>query len=204
MGTCNRQHADTCSVVGCDRSHLARGWCKLHYQRWWTHGDPTIVLRRARICSFEGCNRTSCASGLCRMHYRRWKKHGDPSKVLLPPGPVKTHTTCLLEGCGRDYGAKGLCHNHYSALISTPKRRALKRGAEIVDFTPEQWEQIKTVFGYRCAYCGNYTDLEQDHITPLSKGGNHTAGNIVPSCRSCNSRKGTAVGQFVPVRQKVT
>ena len=33
--------------------------------------------------------------------------------------------------------------------------------------------------------------LEMDHITPLSKGGDHTASNIVPCCRSCNAKKGT-------------
>lgn len=30
-----------CSVDGCERRHLARGLCSLHYQRWRRHGDPT-------------------------------------------------------------------------------------------------------------------------------------------------------------------
>lgn len=28
-----------CTVEGCDRPHLARGWCKLHYYRWRRRGD---------------------------------------------------------------------------------------------------------------------------------------------------------------------
>ena len=31
--------------------------------------------------------------------------------------------------------------------------------------------------------------LTMDHITPISKGGAHTASNIVPACQSCNSKK---------------
>lgn len=31
-----------CSMVGCTRMVLARGWCDKHYRRWWKYGDPTI------------------------------------------------------------------------------------------------------------------------------------------------------------------
>ena len=31
----------TCSIEGCERSVIARGWCSAHYQRWKAHGDPT-------------------------------------------------------------------------------------------------------------------------------------------------------------------
>src|SRR5437868_2337812 len=34
-----------CSVEGCDRVHEARGYCRTHYMRWRTHGDPITVMR---------------------------------------------------------------------------------------------------------------------------------------------------------------
>lgn len=29
-----------CSVVGCEREQIIRGWCGKHYQRWRSYGDP--------------------------------------------------------------------------------------------------------------------------------------------------------------------
>lgn len=31
-----------CSVDGCERDTLARGWCGMHYQRW-VNGDPSLT-----------------------------------------------------------------------------------------------------------------------------------------------------------------
>ena len=50
----------------------------------------------------------------------------------------------------------------------------------------------------RCQYCGvELTDRpgspnsrEYDHITPWSRGGDSSAGNIADSCRTCNRQKG--------------
>jgi 5-methylcytosine-specific restriction endonuclease McrA len=68
--------------------------------------------------------------------------------------------------------------------------RARKLAAPVSDLTPAQWLQILAAYDHRCVYCGRkMRRLTQDHITPLSKGGSHTFSNVVPACRSCNSRK---------------
>lgn len=74
------------------------------------------------------------------------------------------------------------------------RRRARERNAPVNDFTAKQWRAMCKAAGYLCAYCRqkfSFKDLTQDHITPLSKGGAHTLSNIIPACRSCNSRKHT-------------
>ena len=79
------------------------------------------------------------------------------------------------------------------AIIKANKAsyRARKRQAPINDLTAAQWEDIKVAFDHRCAYCKRKMQrLTQDHIVPLSKGGSHTASNIVPACAKCNSTKG--------------
>jgi hypothetical protein len=36
----------TCKEDGCERNARKRGWCQMHYKRWQTHGDPTIVGKK--------------------------------------------------------------------------------------------------------------------------------------------------------------
>lgn len=70
------------------------------------------------------------------------------------------------------------------------RRRATRAHASVNDFTAAQWQEMKAAYGYRCVYYQRKMQrLTQDHITPLSKGGSHTAANIVPACWSCNSKK---------------
>ena len=78
------------------------------------------------------------------------------------------------------------------AKAQIDKRRALRRGATESTLTAKEWAFIRQCYEYRCAYCRKKQQrLTQDHITPLSQGGSHTASNIVPACQSCNSKKHT-------------
>lgn len=67
-------------------------------------------------------------------------------------------------------------------------RRAVRRNLES-NFTVDNWISCKCYFENKCAYCGKEKMLAQDHFVPLSKNGEYTVNNIVPSCRSCNSSK---------------
>lgn len=52
---------------------------------------------------------------------------------------------------------------------------------------------LKALYATRdCIYCGTSTPREQrtaDHKQPLSRGGHHTAANMVMACKPCNSAK---------------
>lgn len=39
---------DICSIEQCTTSAERRGWCKVHWQRWYRHGDPLGGARRYR------------------------------------------------------------------------------------------------------------------------------------------------------------
>ena len=43
--------------------------------------------------------------------------------------------------------------------------------------------------GGLCQCCGNYNDLEYDHISPYSCGGSNDVSNIQLLCRKCNRSK---------------
>ncbi len=69
-------------------------------------------------------------------------------------------------------------------------RRARIANANVNDFTPTQWESMLAYYDFRCGYCGaSLKPPTQDHMQPLSRGGDHTESNIVPCCARCNSRK---------------
>lgn len=59
-------------------------------------------------------------------------------------------------------------------------------------FNETDWEATKDYFDHRCAYCGSDSELVIEHAIPINRQslGEHRLGNLVPSCRSCNTRKG--------------
>lgn len=55
--------------------------------------------------------------------------------------------------------------------------------------------------GFKCVYCGSRKDLSCDHVKAESKGGATDKGNLVTSCKPCNSRKKTkSLADFWAVR----
>lgn len=61
-------------------------------------------------------------------------------------------------------------------------------------FNEQDWEETKRHFDNCCAYCGASGELVLEHAVPINKKalGEHRLGNLVPSCRACNARKGDA------------
>lgn len=58
-------------------------------------------------------------------------------------------------------------------------------------FNKNDWISIKNYFNNCCVYCGAKAELQIDHAIPINKSalGEHRLGNIVPSCKTCNSKK---------------
>lgn len=80
--------------------------------------------------------------------------------------------------------------NHLGEFcVRQQKREALKLGLPST-LTFEQWELMKKHFNNSCCYCGRELPLHQEHFLALSKGGEYSHNNIVPSCQGCNSSKG--------------
>lgn len=82
-------------------------------------------------------------------------------------------------------------------LQENPERmraiRLRRRGrirANSFAFTIRDWRKLLARFDGRCAYCGEQRDdLQREHVIPLSRGGTHGVGNIVPACPPCNYAK---------------
>jgi 5-methylcytosine-specific restriction endonuclease McrA len=90
----------------------------------------------------------------------------------------------------RDYFRR---NPHVVALNATKYRMRLSKAENTL--TPEQMAETLEYFGYRCGYC--LVDLRTlpkgqrtiDHMLPLIRGGANSQDNVIPCCKSCNSRK---------------
>jgi 5-methylcytosine-specific restriction endonuclease McrA len=129
------------------------------------------------------------ARGLCRSCYNRW--YAGEQKAGRKP-PKKPHSGSRMP---KEY--------------NTPKRRAwaeanpvrartarLRRQGHDVELTEDEWAEILDWFQHVCAYCGRGDlPLHIEHKTPVPRGGLTSKDNCVPSCKPCNSTKGTRTVQ---------
>jgi 5-methylcytosine-specific restriction endonuclease McrA len=71
------------------------------------------------------------------------------------------------------------------------RRRSQMTGSPGISFNA--WARLIARHRGCCAYCGQPPlpgeILELDHVVPLSRGGKHSEGNILPACNTCNVRK---------------
>lgn len=78
----------------------------------------------------------------------------------------------------------------YSKEKSKRRKTAMKGGHK-AQITPKEIRDRFACFGHTCAYCGNHGDLHIEHFIPISRGGSHVLGNILPACPPCNYSKAT-------------
>jgi 5-methylcytosine-specific restriction endonuclease McrA len=69
------------------------------------------------------------------------------------------------------------------------RRKAQMRDSVAIQLTGRQVRERFRQFDNRCAYCGCTGDLHIEHVVPISKGGTHAMGNIIPACKDCNFSK---------------
>jgi hypothetical protein len=179
-----------CVIDDCPDPQLARGWCRMHYLRWYRLGSTDTPPRFVpKPCAVETCTEFAVKLGWCVMHHARWKRRGTTDDP--PPKPV----LCAAIGCLRAPQARGWCKPHYKQFTGQGsahemRRYALKCGSET---EPVDYALILAEFGMTCHLCGgeiaSRVDLNMDHVIPLARGGPHTYANIRPSHRWCNQRK---------------
>lgn len=105
----------TCSVEGCPRPHVARGFCRSHYQQAKARGEFG-----GDVCSVASCYATATLLGRCRNHYEQFRRKED-----------RRGATCTVEECERPQVVKGMCHLHYQRTkrLGEPGPAELLRGA---------------------------------------------------------------------------
>lgn len=50
-------------------------------------------------------------------------------------------------------------------------------------------KELRKIYNSPCFKCGSTENQSLDHIIPISRGGNHSVGNIMTLCFTCNASK---------------
>lgn len=82
------------------------------------------------------------------------------------------------------------------------KYRARKKLNHHFNYTAQQIKELYQKFNGECAYCGATKQLSVDHFIAISAGGPDCLGNLVPSCKTCNSSKQDSDPKLWFLRQK--
>jgi hypothetical protein len=93
------------------------------------------------------------------------------------------------------------CRNHRAERVAAEPKPEVSESE--IDYYNVRENRIKVYErdSYKCRYCGKQLTrftATLDHLTPVTKEGDNSFGNLVTACLDCNSRKtGRPVGDFL-------
>lgn len=156
---------------------------------------------KQRRCEYYRANREACIASVLRYQQspdvqiarREWHRERAKSQAFKAYARGWAKTPKGQEARRNRVNAYG---KRDKGRAAAKRRNAARRSREafiVNTLTAAEWASILVQHFHQCAYCGTpFTDrclATQDHVIPLSRGGNHTLANVVPACKPCNSRK---------------
>lgn len=101
----------TCSVDGCASAALVRGWCNLHYQRWYRTGsvDPKPAPQHCKACS--GAISETNSPGPAPLYCSKLCQHQESYRRRKAAGAIKRPARtpdreCVCVKCGAGFSAR--------------------------------------------------------------------------------------------------
>nr|WP_278101153.1 HNH endonuclease [Microbacterium proteolyticum] len=97
--------------------------------------------------------------------------------------------------CGEEFTRKTVRSRFCTSRCGTKFKQTKRRGTQAGSPGTYSWADIVKLwlkFDKCCAYCRlsvPMTNIEAEHVIPLSKGGANNTTNLLPSCKRCNSDK---------------
>ena len=185
MGLSNPEHGTyemfkegKCRCEPCRASSKERRrLIKLEYNRRRRKENPEI--HRAAVCSWRERNREKSVAQARKWNVENRERYNANMKSWRERNKEKV----------AEQNRKQREKNPEARKVNDHKRRALKLENGVFEMSKRDWNRLVARYDYCCAYCREHKDLTMDHVIPLSRGGRHSIGNIVPACRSCNSKK---------------
>lgn len=162
-----------------DRTREQRKEYKRRYRRKkGTPGREQVQLNAALRAALKRSAPT-VAELVLRQQREYWREHQDEYREFIRERARQKHRwRQMADPAYRRYHRNKSKH-----------RKAKMRELHAVRFRRGEIERRFADFNHTCAYCGNSGDLHIEHFIPISKGGPHAIGNIVPACQPCNFSK---------------
>lgn len=193
----------TCSEDGCGKIVQARGLCPMHYQRWRIHGStgvpPAAVYAPFKHGTPHGYNYHRCRCVLCK----RWRYDymvAYSARRLASGAFAHGHEGYLI-GCrceicrlansrrASSWYQRNTVKAKADAKRNGEVRRARQKKLASYRITDRDWRRLCFRWDNRCAYCAERRPLQRDHVVPITRGGQHSIGNLIPACKPCNLSK---------------
>lgn len=150
----------TCSVDDCGKTGYARGWCRTHYDRWRTHGDPRKILRavaqpasKVLAAGEKVCTRCNILRPLDDFGVERSRKDGRQRHCRA----------CRRDGTRELYGADAAFRDKRAEYFRKYRQkyreneRDRQRAAKLwltYGMTLDQFTELNEAQGGGCAICG--------------------------------------------------
>lgn len=148
-------------------------------------GLPVEEYMSRRALGFKWCTR--CKDWHVRAAFARDASRHDGLKAACSPMRVRPLRTedekRAIQNAGYRRRYKGA-----SGAVIRARVYARKRNTSPID--PEMRALLMDLFEGLCVYC-TAPAATIDHALAVKNGGDARRGNLLPSCGSCNSRKGT-------------
>lgn len=171
-----------CEVDISDRNGQMK-YCSNACRRWVANGH-TDLRRPATEC--ERCG-GSMAGKLATAIYcsRKCKTAASETRRVRDDRARYLNERDRRIAYAMDYARK----NPHVGQAAKRKRKAKLAVSGMFEVTSRDWKRMVDRHGSTCFYCGRKGPVTMDHVMPVSRGGTHSVGNLVPACANCNSSK---------------
>lgn len=203
----------TCTVVGCTKPHRAKGYCSTHYNQ---RLQPNRHVRE-RDCAACGKRYVTTRTNgrFCSLDCAHAESHARKALIGPLPWTPRGNTTVARLGGQWVSGPCATCGEHFTArLVGTnprycsdlcSRRAHDSRYRDTYGTGYQKWITPKRRFAiyerdnWTCQICAQPVDRtlpfnddwapSLDHITPRSKGGDHSDANLRLAHRLCNAKR---------------
>ena len=148
--------------------------CMREYKRNWSKNNPEKVVKYSKNWSKNNPEKRKESAN--NWYYRNKESENYKSKLRARENKEKI-------AIRKKHWAK---NNPEKIRAQTERRRIRKLQNKEYLITEKEYKKL---YLQPCVYCGSKKRITMDHVIPISRGGTHGIGNLVPACLSCNSSK---------------